>query len=241
MKNICIVNTSYLKESKTIFLVNSFIDGMKSVKPELNVHTLNIAEWEISNCTGCGNCWFNENDNCVYEDDFTKNIEIISKSDLIIFSCPIWVGSGNHLFRTFTERLISLVEPGFVFNGTKLGHAKKKHVNLNTLLLFSTCAMTGIHNFDPIIQHVKSLEYLANIKYIGAILKAQSLEIPYYTPEEKIVLKNKCFNAGENFQISGKIESSIIDDIFRPKLEVKKYIELINKRQNNISKKYRNK
>lgn len=238
MKKITIINTSYLPDSKTMELVNSFIKGMKSINNDLIIKTFNISKWKISNCTGCGNCWFNQNDKCVFDDDFSKNIKNIYETDLLIFSCPIWVGSGNHLFRSFTERLISLVKPDFEYNGNKLGHKKKKYVILNDILLFSTCAMPGKHNFDPLIQHVSSLEYLANINYIGAILKPQSLEIPYYSNNEKNTLANNCFILGQEFQLNKSLNKSILNKIFQANYSTEDYLNLIKKRQEEIRKQY---
>jgi len=239
MKRISIINTSYLSDSKTMKLVNSFVEGMMSVDNNIMVKTINVSEWHISTCKGCGNCWFNKKDKCKFNDDFTKNIKIISETDLIIFSCPIWAGSGNHLFRNFTERLLSLVKPDFEYNGNRLGHKKKNNVILDSSILFSTCAMPGKHNFEPLIQHLLSFEYLADIKFVGAVLKPQSHEILYYSVEEINNLTEKCFLLGKDFQLNNTLNHSLLNKILQPNYSTEKYLELITKRQDGIRENYR--
>lgn len=238
MKNICVVNTSYQANSKTMFLTNSFVEGLLNFNKSIKINFLNLSNLDIKFCSGCGKCWFDTQNICKYNDDFTKNIETISKSELIIFSCPIWVGSGNHLFRIFTERFIALTKPDFEYNGDKVGHKKKHNVILDSILLISTCALPEKHNFEPLIKHLESLEYLADMKLKGAVLKAQSLEMLYYSDEEKEELKKKCIKLGEYYAQNLELSQKLLDEIYKPKLPIDEYLNLVKTRQNYIRTKF---
>ncbi len=218
-------------------LVNPFIEGIIEVYPDLEVTRFNISEWEFNSCTGCGHCWFKKPGDCIFNDSFSENITKIIKSDLIIFSCPIWVGTGNHLFRNFTERLICTVKPDFELNGDVYGHKRLPSVKINKMILFSTCALPGLHNFTPIYEHYKSLGQLMDIEIENPIFKYQSLEMYSYNDNEKNELFKLCFKLGKSFAINNSVNYELTHQIATPANDIKEYIKMVDIRQAEIRRK----
>ncbi len=231
MKTISVINTSYMSDSKTMGLVSHFLRGLNDILPEIQVNFFNISDWQFQTCTGCGNCWFKEPGECVFKDDFSKNLKNVFNADTLIFSNPIWVGSGNHLFRNFTERMICLFKPDFELNEDRFGHKKSLKTNFNKILLFSSCALPGLHNFDPIIEHYKSFKYLMNLEIDNPLLKPQSIETIYYNSEEKQKLSDLCYGAGVAYAKNNQMDKGILEDISKSILSTDQYINLMNDRQ----------
>ena len=238
MKSISIVNSSYIIESKTMKMVNLFISGLKEIIPEIKIKIFNISEWQINTCNGCGNCWFNEPGVCVFKDDFSINIKNIIDSDTLIFSNPIWVGSGNHLYRIFTERMICLVKPDFELNKNLLGHKKMNNTNFNKIILFSSCALSGLHNFSSLVEHYKSLSYLMDIEIDLPVLKPQSIETLYYNDDQKKHLFELCHNLGKEYAKNNTMNHVLLEKIAHSNLSIQEYIGLIDNRQKKIRQNY---
>ncbi|MGM0650962.1 MAG: flavodoxin family protein, partial [Bacteroidota bacterium] len=232
MHKISVINTSYNPEGKTMFLTNAFMKGFKSKYPAAETKVFHLAQWNFNVCQGCLDCWFKHPGQCVHDDDFSRYIKHINESYMVIFACPVWVGNANHLFRNFTERFICCIKPFFEKIGDMYGHKTLDDVKIKEAVMITTCALPGIHNFEPIIQHLKSFEYLTDIKFIGAVVKPQSLEVLYYTAKEKNDLAEKCFLLGEKFRLTNSLDHSLLNKILQSKYSTKKYLELITKRQN---------
>ncbi|GEM_PF-2426545 len=237
MHNFLIINSSYLDNGKTLNMAKNFMEGYLSVIPETKINIINLKNWKIIPCNGCLNCWFKNPGKCVNNDDFTKNFELIINASQIIFTNPIWIGTGNHLFKIFTERMICLLKPDFEKTKGKIGHNKQIKSNLYKILLFSSCALPGMHNFTPMIEHYKSFEYLMNMDIDSPVLKSQSLELYYYNENELKLFNHYCFNAGVFYAKNNMMPNEILNEIFQNKFNIDEYLKIIKQRQIDIRKK----
>ena len=227
MMKISLINCTTRNKSRTNAIKDRFIEGLKQ-NPEVSIREHIIRNWKIKNCKGCLDCWFKKPGVCKIKDDFSYNIPEISKSNIIVFTSPIWVGSGTHLLKIFIERLVSTLSPDFVKHKSGYGHNRINSDIETKTLLISTCALPGINNFESIVTHIKSLDRLCSFKYSGEILKHQSLEINMIDREKMKDLELNCYNAGLHF-IGNKIKFDLFSQkISEPYINTDDYIKLCN-------------
>jgi multimeric flavodoxin WrbA len=229
MHKISVINTSYNPEGKTMFLTNAFVRGFKSKIPDEETKIYHLAQWNFPACEGCLDCWFKHPGQCVHDDDFSRYIKHINESDLVIFACPVWVGNANHLFRNFIERFICCLKPIFEKNDDMYGHKTLDDVKIKEAVMITTCALPGMHNFEPVISHFKSLNYLTGIKTQTWLMKPQSMEMKYlpYT-EVNEQLNALCHAAGSCFATTGTISDDIRESISKQYIPEKEYIDAVN-------------
>ncbi len=228
---ISIINSSIRKDGRTAWLTNHFVNGLNSTnKYEINQYFL--CDWNLTECDGCTKCWFKTKGICKFNDDFSKEISSIIKSDIIIFASPIWVGGGTYLLKIFIERLFSTLQPYFSkINSDKYGHYRNENNFIKTFLI-STCALPGTHNFEPLITHIKSLDYLCNFTYSGELLKPQALELQLLNMKQIKILETNCFNTGKYFLSGDKRYFDFVENVARPFTKLNDYINFCN---NNFS------
>ncbi|MGM0650941.1 MAG: flavodoxin family protein [Bacteroidota bacterium] len=230
MHKISVINTSYNPEGRTMFLTNAFMKGFKSKYPAAETKVFHLAQWNFNACQGCLDCWFKHPGQCVNDDDFSRYIKHINESYMVIFACPVWVGNANHLFRNFTERFFCCFEPYFIKRGNMYGKHPLDDVKIKEAVMITTCALPGMHNFEPVVSHFKSLNYLSGIKTQNCLMKPQSLEMKYLPYNEvNKQLNALCHAAGSCFATTGTISEDILYSISKPYMPEKEYIDTVNK------------
>lgn len=226
MIKLSVIHCSTRISGRTAVISKAFIKGLKTTN-NIEINEYQLSEWNIKPCTGCSYCWFKSGGTCIIDDDFSKNIDKISKSDYIIFTSPIWVGNATHLFKYFTGRLYGILKPYFVKNGAYYGHSRNFEHNIKTFLI-STCALPGPHNFIPLIEHIKSLDYLCNFTYSGELLKPHSMELSHLNEDQEKILLTNCFNAGKHFISQDEKFFNSVKNIAKPFTNEDDYINFCN-------------
>jgi len=228
--SISIINCSTRKNGRTSRLLEPFIEGILNSE-SARVHQYFLNEWELKCCEGCFSCWFNQPGKCKTNDDFTLNIHKIFESDILVLASPLWIGNGTHLFRIFTERLVSLLVPYFQKTGKSglYGHKKLDNFKTKEVVLFSNCGLTGLHNFRPIIEQCLALEYLCDLNFSTSVLKDQALELKFSGEKEIkelfIEIKSLGFEMSSNFEKFKQKGHFLLKRL----IESEKYNELCNK------------
>jgi len=108
-------------ESKTEFILNHLIKGMKEEGAEVEV--VNIFKKKINYCIGCFTCWTKTPGECIHRDDMSK--ELFPKymaSDLCIMATPLFHYTVNANLKTFIERTLPFAQPFFEFKNGVTRH-----------------------------------------------------------------------------------------------------------------------
>lgn len=86
---IFVLNGSPKREkSDTMHITRVFLDGMKEVAPQ-EVNIVDIIDKHIKYCTGCFTCKRNGG-KCIHNDDMKALLDEVLKSDLLLFSYPLY-------------------------------------------------------------------------------------------------------------------------------------------------------
>ena len=103
-KRVLIISSSPRKNGNSDTLCHSFAHGAKENGNEvIEIFTNNK---EIHYCKGCGYC--SNHDSCCQHDDMAEIIDEIMKSDVIIFSSPIYFYSISGQLKTLIDRLVAV-------------------------------------------------------------------------------------------------------------------------------------
>lgn len=224
-KTVNIINCSLSKNGKTELMIKYLTEGIKKT-PSSEVSCYNLHEMNIIPCNGCMSCWYKHPNTCNIDDDLSKVIDSIFQSDIIIIASPVWNGSGTHLFKIFIERIFPVFEPFIIKNGEYYCLERTPKYSTTDIYLLSGCGLPGYHNFHPIIEQVKALEYLFGFSLKGLILKDQCMEMDFAGEDALNALYDLYIKAGQeilsdpdNFK---KTCESILNPIYKPE-EYKTY------------------
>ena len=98
-KNILIINSSYRK--KNTYNVLMQIEQLLK-KSDTNIEIINLFDYKIENCIGCKKCI--TDGECCFKDDMINLMNKMVKSDGLILSSPIYVGTVSGKFKTMVDR-----------------------------------------------------------------------------------------------------------------------------------------
>ncbi|MFW5990951.1 MAG: flavodoxin family protein [Candidatus Nanoarchaeia archaeon] len=108
---IVILDGTHNKNGRTLALVKSFIEGVKSVT-KAEVKTFDLLNENIEFCKGCNKCTTDKdpvNVTCEISDDCQKIKEEALKADIVVFATPIYEYAVSSVMKRFLERCLTLV------------------------------------------------------------------------------------------------------------------------------------
>lgn len=93
--------------SKTL-LDHSLSQVSEKYGPELEYHTVDLRDYNIEHCQGCGICGkttiTGEYIDCLLKDDVNGLLEMMSRADAIVVATPVRLGMPSDLFVKFMQR-----------------------------------------------------------------------------------------------------------------------------------------
>ena len=106
---ILVLNGSPKKKSDTFRLTEAFLKGMNAEQKH-DVDVINVIEKNIGPCRGCFGCWSKMDGHCVIKDDQNDILDLYIKSDLVIWSFPLYVYAMPSHLKAVLDRTIPLVK-----------------------------------------------------------------------------------------------------------------------------------
>ena len=102
---ITLIVGSPRKNRSCNFLVDKAIEGIKSVSNDFEIKKIQIADYNITPCTGCDQCLRPPNDCPLVEKDDTKKLEdLIIGSSALIIAAPNYFGSVSSQIKVLIDR-----------------------------------------------------------------------------------------------------------------------------------------
>lgn len=159
--NIFLINGSPKgKNSNSLKLANSFIDGIKNASEkskqtvELREATLNTMD--IHSCLGCFSCWKNTPGKCCINDDMSKIIEGQLWADIIIFCFPLYFFNVPGILKNVIDRQLPMSLPFMSERTDGIGngsHQLRYNMDNKKYVLISTCGFyTAEKNYDSVVS-----------------------------------------------------------------------------------------
>jgi multimeric flavodoxin WrbA len=104
-KKITLIVGSPRKSRSCNFLIEQSIEGIKSISNDFEINKIQIADYQLTPCTGCDKCLRPPNDCPLAEEDDTKKIEdILLGSAAILIAAPNYFGSVSSHIKVLIDR-----------------------------------------------------------------------------------------------------------------------------------------
>lgn len=149
---IVILTGSPHKEGTSNTLVDAFIKGTKENKHEIT--RFDIPFLNVHPCIGCDHCGMNGP--CAWNDDMSKILDTILKSDMIVFATPIY-------YFGFSAQIKSAIDRFYSRNS----QIQRKHLKS---VFIATAWNDDNHVMKGIEKHIEILIDYLNLDNIGMIL-----------------------------------------------------------------------
>lgn len=108
-RKIIAINGSPRKNFNTAALLQSFLDGAKSVGDEIEVKMIHLYDYKYTGCRECYLCKMRDGKSygqCSFRDELTDILREVAEADGIAFGAPVFLGDFGAQFKAFLERLL---------------------------------------------------------------------------------------------------------------------------------------
>ncbi|MEW6349634.1 MAG: flavodoxin family protein [Thermodesulfobacteriota bacterium] len=223
MRIVVIHGAPRMEKGNTHLVLTPFLEGCSRAGAQ--VETVLLAKQKIKQCVGCFTCYAKTPGVCVHKDDMPSLSEKIRESDLMVFATPVYLDGMTSLAKTFLDRLVVFLDPHFEVKGDGLVHPLRTKFP-EKLFLVSVCGYPGLHNFDPLVLHIKRVAHNLHSSFSGALLRPGvfSLLLSKKYPEKIDGIMAAISKAGEELVQTGKVRAELIE---RAAAEVCPAVELM--------------
>lgn len=109
---VVILDGTHRKTGMTLKLVAKFVDGLRLIRPNVEIVTHDLLNENISFCLGCGKCTADKdpiNAKCIIEDSCSAIKQEALEADVVVFATPIYEYCVSSVMKRFLERSLTLV------------------------------------------------------------------------------------------------------------------------------------
>jgi len=222
---ILVFNGSPKKEkSDTIRITNAFIEGMNRVEKQ-EVEYINIAEKHIEFCSGCFTCMKNGG-TCIHGDDMRELLEEMLKSDVLLFSFPLYCYGMPAMLKNLIDRTVPLSSLAMVKAGERYEHVgQADYTHLKYIMICGCGFPNSKRNFEPAVAQFKLM--FPNNHTIITIPESPMFNAPEAESVTKPKLKSVS-EAGEHYAKTGQLTDRICDSLAKPMIPESMYASIVN-------------
>lgn len=230
MKIIVFNGSPRAEKSNTHIMVEEFSKGARQAGAD--IENIFLAKKNIHNCIGCFSCWIKTPGVCVFKDDMAEFLEKCLNSDIVVFACPVYVGSVTGIMKNFIDRMLPLADPHFEKNKTgTYKHVSRYKKEFKTVLI-SNCGFpeqTHFKYFRNVFEYMadnSEMEIIAEIyRGGGEILNVKNPFLNVIIGQYKKLLQKAGKEVVENLTLSEETKK----ELEKPIIPYDKYIEEANK------------
>ena len=222
---ILVLNGSPKRErSDTMHMTRAFLEGMNETAPQ-EVHTIHVIDSDIEYCAGCFACMRNGG-TCVHNDDMRPILDEILKSELLIWSFPLYCYGMPAPLKALLDRTLPLSSMAMQKVGERYEHVGQADFGHLRYLMICGCGFPNSrHNFEPAVAQFK-LCFPGNHTIITVP------ESPMFNaPEAAIVTEPRLTlvkQAGAQYAKTGEIGAALLAEISSPMIPEDQYAEIVN-------------
>jgi len=207
------------KYSKTTFMVNNFIEGVK--RAGANVETFKLKNYDIKHCTGCYTCWTKTPGECIFKDDMTMLRKKYREADLVVFASPLYIFNVTGIMKDFMDRLLPVLQPYMLMD--EKGYIKHPdrfpEKGEQGFVVFSAAGFPDIdHNFDGLQAMYRMWDsHNENTHLMGEFfMTAAEIIVQSVYSQRNNNIKIACKKAGEQIVKEGKISKEYMQLVSFP-------------------------
>ncbi len=222
---ILVLNGSPKREkSDVMHMTSAFLEGMKETA-DVQVTTIHAIDKHIEYCTGCFACMHNGG-TCVHDDDMRGILEEMLKSDVLVFSFPLYCYGMPAPLKALIDRILPLSSMSMEKVGDRYEHVGQADFSHLRYVMICGCGFPNSrHNFEPAVAQFRLL-----FPCDHTILTVP--ESPMFNaPEAKPVTEPRLARireAGRAYAETGAIPEALMNEIGSPMIPEEVYAAIVN-------------
>ena len=212
------------EKSDTMHVTRAFLEGMAAAG-EQQVKIVTAVEQHVEYCTGCFSCMHNGG-TCIHDDDMRGILEEILKSDLLIFSFPLYCYGMPAPLKAIIDRILPLSKMTMEKVGDRYEHVGQADYSHLKYVMISGCGFPNSRqNFEPAVAQFKLL-----FPCDHTILTVP--ESPMFNAPEAAVVTvprlQQVKEAGKQYAKTGRIDPDLLSAICSPMIPEAQYAAIVN-------------
>lgn len=206
-------------------ITRAFIEGMNEFA-ENDVQVIHASESHVNYCKGCFACMHNGG-SCIQNDGMKDILSEMQKSDLLIFSFPIYCYGMPAQLKTIVDRILPLSSMKMEKTAEqRYTHATQADVSHLRFLMICGCGFPNSRqNFEPAIAQFKLLFPVGNtIITVPESPMFNAPEAAAVTVPRLALIKR----AGREYAENGTVPESLLTEINTPMIPEEVYAAIVN-------------
>ena len=222
---ILVFNGSPKREkSDTMCITRAFLAGMEAAGVQ-EVKVITAVDQHVEYCTGCFACMHNGGV-CIHDDDMKGILEEILKSDLLIFSFPLYCYGMPAPLKAIIDRILPLSKMTMEKVGDRYEHVGQADYSHLKYLMICGCGFPNSRqNFEPAVSQFKLL-----FPCDHTIITVP--ESPMFNAPEAAVVTGprleQVQEAGRQYAEDGVIAPELLSAICSPMIPEAQYAAIVN-------------
>lgn len=222
---ILVFNGSPKREkSDTMCITRAFLAGMEAAGAQ-QVKVITAVDQHVEYCTGCFSCMHNGGA-CIYDDDMKGILEEILKSDLLIFSFPLYCYGMPAPLKAIIDRILPLSKMTMEKVGDRYQHVGQGDYSHLRYVMICGCGFPNSRqNFEPAVAQFRLL--FPSGHTILTVPESPMFNVPgaavVTVPRLELVK-----TAGRQYAETGKIEEGLLAAICSPMIPEEQYAAIVN-------------
>ena len=172
MKIVAINSSPKAEAGHTAQILVPFLDGMKDAGA--TVELFYTKHLHIEPCCGLFNCFMVTPGKCTQADDMQQLIPTLRDADVWVLATPVHLDGVSGPMKNFIDRLLPIIDPRLEMRDGHARHVVRPGHKWGKVLLVSTCGLSEMDTFEPLIMHLKAACKNLGKEFAGAVLRPQS-------------------------------------------------------------------
>jgi len=224
MKILVLNGSPKRDKSDTMVVTRAFLEGMRECERQ-DVRVIDVIDKKIEYCSGCFTCMKNGG-TCVYDDDMKELLEEILRSELLLFSFPLYCYGMPAPLKALVDRVLPLSAMTMQKVGDRYEHVGQADYSKLKYLMICGCGFPNAkHNFEPVTAQFKLL-----FPCDHTIVTVP--ESPMFNAPEAAVVTvprlEQIKRAGKAYAETGSIPDDLLAVISSPMIPEETYAAIVN-------------
>ena len=212
------------EKSDTLCIPRACLEGMQAAG-EQQVKIITAVEQHVEYCTGCFSCMHNGG-TCIHDDDMRGILEEILRSDLLLFSFPLYCYGMPAPLKAIVDRILPLSKMTMEKVGDRYEHVGQADYSHLRYVMICGCGFPNSkQNFEPAVAQFKLL-----FPHDHTILTVP--ESPMFNVPQAAVVTvprlQQVKEAGRQYAETGTIDETLMAAICSPMIPEEQYAAIVN-------------
>ena len=224
MKVLVLNGSPKREKSDVMHMTRAFLEGMKDAA-DVQITTVHAIDKHIEYCTGCFACMRNGG-TCVHSDDMRGILEEMLKSDVLLFSFPLYCYGMPAPLKALIDRILPLSSMSMEKVGDRYEHVGQADFSHLRYVMICGCGFPNSkHNFEPAVAQFRLLFPCDHT--ILTVPESPMFNVPEAKPVTgpRLALLRE---AGTAYAETGAIPDALMNEIGSPMIPEEVYASIVN-------------